>query len=264
VTATDVKHALKQLADPERAKSSAWFFKTGPGQYGEGDQFIGVTVPEQRKVARQFRELPLPEIERLLASPIHEHRLTALLILVDQFQRSLQSLGSTRRVEPREYVDFYLTHRDRVNNWDLVDSSASQILGQYLVAPVGNTSEVSRRRLLRGERDRGELIRRRRVLDKLARSRSLWDRRIAIVATQAFIQAGQFAETLRLAGLLLRDPEDLIHKATGWMLREVGKRDEAALCRFLDAYAASMPRTMLRYAIEKLPESTRTRYLALK
>ncbi len=278
VTASDVQQALRVYASPAKAKASAWFFKTGPRQYGAGDKFIGVTVPEQRKVARQFRDLPLSQIEQLLESPIHEHRLTALLILVDQYQKAVKTLGATRRVKPRELVDFYLEHRQFVNNWDLVDSSAPQILGQWLLQfglssssriptsrdtdikdPVDTTQRHGSRILFRYRANRSGM-----ALEQLARSKSLWYRRIAIVATQAFIKVGQFDETLKIATLLLADREDLIHKATGWMLREVGKRDEIVLRQFLDRHAATMPRTMLRYAIEKLPDFERKRYLTLR
>ncbi|MBI4032653.1 DNA alkylation repair protein [Candidatus Berkelbacteria bacterium] len=234
--AAAVERLLVRYATSAKAKSSAWFFKTGPGQYGEGDRFIGVTVPEQRKVAKQFRELPLNEIETLLASPIHEHRLTALLILVGQYSR-LKKTGDERSV-----VDFYLTHLDGVNNWDLVDSSASYILGDWIVAHHDD----------------------RRILAVLARSGDLWKERVAMIATAALINAGSFKPTLELAERFLTHRHDLIHKATGWMLREVGKQDRATLERFLDAHAREMPRTMLRYAIEKFEPHERKRYLELK
>lgn len=233
MTAHAVEQALRRRASLEKAKASAWFFKTGPGQYGEQDQFLGITVPEQRKIARQFADLPLDQLKLLLLSPLHECRLTALFILVSQFRRG------EKRVK-REIVSFYLKNRERVNNWDLVDSSAQYILGEYL------------------------LDKNRKALYKLARSKSLWDRRIAIIATAAFISQYDYDETLELAELLLHDGEDLIHKATGWMLREVGKKDEAILRRFLDTNAATMPRTMLRYAIEKLPQVDRKAYLKQK
>lgn len=272
MTALELQSALQKLASPEKAKASAWFFKTVQGQYGEGDQFLGVTVPEQRRLAKQFRELPLAEIAKLLQSPIHEHRLTALFILVWQYQQGIRnkapeirgkpplaSTGSTLRVQPEAIVDFYLAHRSRVNNWDLVDSSAGYILGDWLLANSMKSVILSDRSSLGDQAVEGSG---RRILYDLAKSKSLWDRRIAIIATQAFIAAGQFDDTLRLAELLLTDKEDLMHKATGWMLREVGKRDVAVLRKFLDAHATQMPRTMLRYAIEKLPEAERKQYLA--
>ncbi len=221
---------LRRIARPEVAAVQATFFKTGPGEYGEGDQFIGVKVPDVRRVARGFRELPLGEIAKLLASPVHEERSAALVLLVDQFGRG----DEARR---KEIYDFYLASTDRINNWDLVDVSAAAIVGGYLEA------------------------RSRRVLTTLARSKSLWERRIAVIATHHFIRQRDFADTLALAERLLDDKHDLMHKAIGWMLREVGKRDEAALAGFLQAHCRRMPRTMLRYAIEKFPERERQRYL---
>ncbi|MBI2589873.1 DNA alkylation repair protein [Candidatus Berkelbacteria bacterium] len=232
LTAQGVKISLKAKASPEKAKASAWFFKTGKGQYGENDKFNGVTVPEQRKVARAFRDLPLKEIAKLLESSIHEHRLTALLILVRQYQ-------GDGEVERAKLVKFYLVHLDGVNNWDLVDSSAPYILGDWLI-------RHPKERL---------------TLKKLAATKNLWRERVAIVASGALIKSGQFAETLALAKQFLTHSHDLIHKATGWMLREVGKRDKTTLTRFLDDHAPTMPRTMLRYAIEKLSKEERLRYL---
>ena len=230
-TAADLQAELRRIAKPEIAKTSAWFFKTGPGDYGEGDQFIGVKVPEVRRVARTFRDLPLTEIGRLLDSPIHEDRLAALVVLVWQVERGDE-------VKQKQIFDFYLAGTARINNWDLVDVSAPQIVGGWLAR------------------------RSRKVLLRLARSKSLWERRIAILATLHFIREHDFGDTLTIAEMLLADKHDLIHKATGWMLREVGKRDEAALAGFLDRFAPSMPRTMLRYAIERLPESKRRAYMA--
>ena len=230
-SAAALQAALRRIARPKVAKTSAWFFKTGPGEYGEGDQFIGVKVPEVRRVARDFRALPLAEIGRLLASPIHEDRLAALVVLVHQFERADEA-GQKR------IFDFYLASTRRINNWDLVDVSAPQIAGGWL-------AERSRKPLL-----------------KLAKSASLWERRTAIVATLHFIRRGDFGETLTIAEMLLGDRHDLIHKATGWMLREVGKRDEAVLEGFLDPFAPRMPRTMLRYAIERMDEAKRMRYLS--
>lgn len=229
--AEDVRSSLQKLADPLRAKNSAWFFKTGPGQYGEGDQFIGVTVPAQRKVAAAYRELPLPDVLELLRSAIHEHRLTALFILVDQYRKG-------DRDTKKQIASFYHKNRGYVNNWDLVDSSAPYILGDYLKTHSAN------------------------VLFRLAGSQSIWDRRIAILSTFAFIGDGQFDLTLKIAEMLLNDKEDLIHKATGWALREVGKRDHQALLIFLDQYAGTMPRTALRYAIERFSPAERRHYLS--
>ncbi len=239
MSAAEVKDALAELASPERAKASAWFFKTGPGQYGEGDRFIGVSVPNQRQVAKRFGEEPLAELAELLASPIHEERLTGLLILVRQYERAASSKRGDAAQRDAIY-DFYVEHLGCVNNWDLVDSSASYIVGRHLL----HKPRAARR-----------------VLSRWARSRNQWERRVAVIATMAFIDEGQFEDTLALAEQLLTDEQDLIHKAVGWTLREVGKRDVAALRGFLDAHHTVMPRTMLRYAIEKLSQQERQRYM---
>ena len=231
MTATEVKRKLSALASPEVAAASARYFKTGPGQYGAGDTFVGVRVPALRKLARECRALPLSEIEALLHSPIHEERLLALLLLVS-------SVGKCDEAHRKAVYDFYLSNTRHVNNWDLVDTSAPAVVGGYL-----------------RDKSRSPLV-------GLAKSASLWERRIAVVATQHFIRLGEFDDTLAVSRLLLGDKEDLIHKATGWMLREVGERDEAALAAFLDEHAAEMPRTMLRYAIEKFTVETRRAYLA--
>lgn len=230
MTAKEARTKLNALASPEVAASSARFFKTGPGQYGEGDTFIGVRVPDLRKLARECRALPLNEIELLLHSPIHEERLFALLVLV-------LSVGKCDDDHRKAVYDLYLGNTQYVNNWDLVDSSAPAIVGGYL-----------------RDKPRSPLVR-------LAKSASLWERRIAIIATQHFMRLDEFDDTLTISHLLLGDKEDLIHKAAGWMLREVGERDEAALVAFLDEHAAAMPRTMLRYAIEKFTPEKRRAYL---
>ncbi|MFZ2500542.1 MAG: DNA alkylation repair protein [Minisyncoccia bacterium] len=231
-TASTVERELKSLGTTVRARNCEWFFKTGKGQYGEGDVFIGVTVPEQRKVAKKYRGLALGEVEKLLEHKTHECRLTALLILVDQYKR-----GDEKTHE--KIAKFYLKHAKRVNNWDLVDTSAPNILGTYLL-----------------KRDR-------RVLYKLAKSKNLWERRIAIVATFAFISNRESADTFAIVEILLTDTHDLIHKATGWMLREVGKRVSLpALTTFLNKHKAQMPRTALRYAIEHFPPEIRKAFLA--
>jgi len=225
-----LRRRIRTLAKPKRATHSLTFFKTGPGQYGEGDKFLGLTVPMMRLVVREFRDLPLPDAAALLASPWHEDRLVALMILVEQYRRTPAARAAIFRL--------YLGHTNRINNWDLVDVSAANVVGAHL-------EERSRKPLYR-----------------LAKSKSLWERRIAIVATLHFIRRNQFEDTLAISKILLGDKQDLIHKACGWMLREVGKRDENVLREFLDEHAATMPRTMLRYAIERLPD--RQRYLALK
>lgn len=230
MNAETVQDMLVGLADPAAAEHSQRFFKTGPGEYGEGDQFRGIRVPVLRTVAARFVQLPLLEAERLLHSPFHEDRLTALLILVRQFGR--------KQADHQAIYELYLRNTAFINNWDLVDSSAPQIVGAFLADKPRN------------------------VLDLLARSDSLWERRIAIMATQHFIRLGQFDDTLRLARLLLHDNEDLIHKAVGWMLREVGNRALAVEEAFLVDTYRTMPRTMLRYAIEKFSEEKRKAYLA--
>lgn len=229
-TLAAIRRALRARACAADARALQWFFKTGPGEYGEGDVFIGVKVPGIRAVARQYRAMPLRTVSALLASRIHEERLLALLGLVDQFQRT----DPARR---GGLYRFYLAHTARINNWDLVDLSAPGIVGGWLF-----------------DRPRAQL-------DRLARSRSLWERRIAIVATLTFIRAGQFGDTLRIADRLATDPHDLIHKATGWMLREVGKRDQAVLEAYLRPRCRTLPRTTLRYAIERFPEPLRQKYL---
>lgn len=231
MNARDIEQALKKMGTKERAASSLWFFKTGKGEYGHGDRFFGVTVPEQRKLAKKHFEIPRSEIEKLLQSEYHECRLTGLFILVLQYQKG-------NRVTKKEIVNFYIKNAKRVNNWDLVDSSASYILGDYLLDTP------------------------RAILYKLVKSKNIWERRIAIVATHAFIKRGEFVDTFKIAELLLEDNHDLIHKATGWMLREVGKRvSMKTLTLFVETHGERMPRTMLRYAIEHFPKSTQKHFL---
>jgi 3-methyladenine DNA glycosylase AlkD len=233
MTAQGAKQKLKALASSDVAKSSARFFKTGPGQYGEGDIFIGIKVPVLRTAAREFRSLPLEEIGSLLCSPIHEERQLALLILVLQ-------VAKCDDAHRQAAFDFYLENTRFINNWDLVDCSAPQVVGGFLV-------DKSRKPLF-----------------DLTRSKSLWERRIAIVSTQHFIRHDDFADTLAISQIFLNDEDDLIHKATGWMLREVGKKSQAVLEAFLDRHAAVMPRTMLRYALERFPPDQRHAYLQKK
>lgn len=236
MTAAELSLRVKKLSDKTRAKNCARFFKTGPGQYGEGDIFAGLTVPMCRDISRDFAALPLTEIKKLLASPIHEERLIGLLILVNRFKTGTP-------VQQRQIFNFYLKHLSGVNNWDLVDLSAHKIIGEYLFLSGSPLT----------------------LLDKLSLSKNLWERRVAVLATFAFINHGDSRPALRLAKALLHDRHDLMHKAVGWMLREAGKRvSEKDLLGFLDAYAATMPRTMLRYAIERLPEKRRQSYLAKK
>ncbi len=226
-----LERELEALANPKRAESSAWFFKTGPGQYGEGDQFIGIAVPLLRRTALRFRDLPLDDVATLLGSPIHEHRLAALEILVAQYERGTPA-------QKNAIFRFYLDHAKRVNNWDLVDASAPYIVGEHLRA------------------------RKRTVLDRLARSNNLWERRIGIVSTLTLIRSGELDDVFRIAKKLLSDKHDLIRKAVGWMLREAGKVSESALLDFLHANYEQISRTALRYAIERFPPEKRKRMLA--
>lgn len=226
-----IRRMLRAAARREDAVILQRFFKTGPGEYGEGDVFLGVRVPAARKLVRQTDGLRLAEVRTLLHSPFHEERLLALLVLVRRFERGED--------EDRERLfDLYLRETRFINNWDLVDLSAPNIVGTWL------------------------LTRPRDILDALAGSGNLWERRIAVLATFAFIRAGQFDDGVRLCRRLLADKHDLMHKACGWMLREIGKRDVAVLEKFLEAHAAQMPRTMLRYAIERFPEKQRQAWLA--
>ena len=233
MTAEDVKYALKKVSDPKKAKNNAWFFKTGPGEYGEGDKFVGVTVPNMRKVARRYKNLSLDEVAKLVSSPMHEHRLTGVFILVGQFERAKNP--EDKQAIYDEYMK--LLDAEHINNWDIVDSSAHKIVGAWLV-------------------DKN-----RKVLIDLASSGQLWKQRVAIIATAYFIRQDDFTDTLLISELLLDHPHDLIHKAVGWMLREVGNRDRAVEEEFLKKHYKYMPRTMLRYAIEKFPEQLRKSYL---
>ena len=232
-TASQVERKLVKSADPARAIVLQRFFKTGPGEYGEGDRFLGLTLPQIRAEVRALRQFPIAEVEKLLESRWHEVRVLAATLLADQYPRAD---ASTRRA----IYQLYLRRTDRLNNWDLVDVSAPKVVGGHLM-----------------ERSRAPLRR-------LARSRSLWERRIAMVSTHAFIRQGDFDDALAIARMLLDDDHDLIHKAVGWMLREVGKKDERVLRAFLDRHAADMPRTTLRYAIERLSPTLRARYMAVR
>lgn len=230
LTAEAVHEKLLSLANPEIAEHSQRFFKTGVGEYGEGDQFLGIRVPVLRKQVTQYQQLPDAEVIRLLHSPFHEERLFALLVWVKQFQKAPEE-------DQAHLYNLYLHHTQYINNWDLVDSSAYQIVGVFLEG-----------------KDRQPIY-------SLAQSQSLWERRIAMIATFQWIRNHDFEDALALAKLLLQDPEDLIHKAVGWMLREIGKRDLEIEKSFLKVHYQDMPRTMLRYAIEKFPKPERQGYL---
>lgn len=230
LTLADIKNELGRASDGKRAKNLAWFFKTGKGEYGEGDQFCGITVPALRKIASRYRDLKLSDMKKLLGSAIHEHRLAALLILVEQYKRADASARGN-------IFDFYLANTRCINNWDLVDASARDVVGEHLAS------------------------RSRKILYTLAKSADLWERRIAIIATHAFIRRGDLTDAFNISELLLGDKHDLIHKAVGWMLREAGKQSEPQLVRFLKTHYSAMARTTLRYAIERMPETVRKRYL---
>jgi len=230
MTHKEIIDHLHSLANPEIAVHSQRFFKTGEGEYGHGDKFLGIRVPAIRQAVKQYKTASLSAAEKLLKSGYHEIRLFALLLLVARFSKASAD-------EQEKIYRLYLRNSRYINNWDLVDSSAHYIVGAYLDG-----------------KDKS-------VLDKMARSRSLWERRIAIMATFYFIKNNQFTETLKLSKQLLGDQEDLIHKAVGWMLREIGKRDLAKEVAFLNRHYQAMPRTMLRYAIEKFNEAERQRYL---
>lgn len=226
----EIKERLRKLGSQKKAEASKRFFKTGPGEYGAGDVFLGITVPELRKLAREYRQITPKAAEELLRSAIHEERLLALFILVHNASKGDESIK-------KNIYELYLTSTQFINNWDLVDASAQHIVGPYLM----NKSK--------------------RPLYRLAKSKNIWERRIAIMSTLHFIRQHDFSETLKIAEILISDKEDLIHKAVGWMLREVGKRHLKTEEVFLKRYYKKMPRTMLRYAIEKFPATKRQRYL---
>lgn len=234
--AHDVEQALLDVSSDQDAANLAWFFKTGPGEYGEGDIFIGVRVPAIRSICKTFASLSLTEISKLVTSPIHEMRMAGLIILANRAKKAKSD-------ELFGYYDFYLGHLHRgfINNWDLIDVTCKDVVGRYLV-----------------DKDRKPLY-------DLAKSPMLWERRVAIVSTFAFLKLHQPTDTLALAEILLGDTHDLIHKATGWLLREAGKScGETVLTDWLNDHVLLMPRTMLRYSIERLPEALRLHYLHMK
>ena len=242
MTAENVQKELRVFASAERKKAVEWFFKTGKGQYGEGDIFLGVSSPDMRRVSRKYRDLPFAELQKLIASPIHEDRSCALSILVQRYEKGGERADRAAPADPgprKAILDFYLRNRQYVNNWDLVDCSAHKILGRAIYEGLQ------------------EVV----ILDRLAVSDILWERRIAIIATMYFIHKGQLDHTFRLAERLLADREDLMHKAVGWMLREAWKKDPAAVEAFLIKHYPQIPRTALRYAIEKMEETKHQRFL---
>jgi len=229
----DIKQALEILSIPEKAEFFPKFFKTGKGEYGEGDLFIGVSVPDQRSVAKEFyNKISLDELSKLLSSKIHEHRLTALLILVYKFEKTKD------KIQQKEIIDFYLNHTKHINNWDLVDTSCYKILGRYCFEDQDS-----------------------KILEKLSNSKNIWEMRMAIVGTMHHIKKGQFELTKTFVLKNLKHPHDLMHKANGWLLREMGKMNETELLDFLNLHYKEMPRTCLRYAIEKLDGELRQDYL---
>lgn len=231
MVANDVREALALFADEKQKAILMRFFKTGKGEYGEGDQFMGVRVPQTRIVAKESMQMALPEVVSLLNDPVHEVRLCGFLILVFRYAKS------KKEEDREEIVNLYLQYAHRANNWDLVDLSAPKILGYWL-------------------RDKD-----RTVLYRLAKSENIWEQRIAMVATWTIIRTDQYDDTLALALILIDHPHDLIRKAVGWMLREVGKRDRGVLIHFLDQYATRLSRTSLRYAIEHFPPDMRLHYM---
>lgn len=230
---SEIKTALQELSISGKAEIMQTFFKTGKGEYGEGDVFIGVTVPDQRSVAKEFySKISLKELSELLSSKIHEHRLTALLILVHKFEKTKD------KIEQKKIIDFYLKHSKHINNWDLVDTSCYKILGRYCFENQDS-----------------------KILEKLSDSKNMWEMRMAIVGTMHHIKKGQFELTKNFALKNLKHPHDLMHKANGWLLREMGNKNETELLDFLNMHYKEMPRTCLRYAIEKLEEEVRKNYL---
>jgi len=230
MSAKEIQKKLKSLGNQEKAKKHQQFFKTGPGEYGEGDVFVGVTVPELRKLAKEYKTITLKKVKQLLHSSIHEERLLSLFLLIHRYSEGDEP-------EKKRIYELYLKNTKFINNWDLVDSSAGHIVGAFLF-------------------DKSK-----KPLYNLVKSNNLWERRISIISTFYFIKRNQYSDTLKISKILLSDKEVLIHKAVGWMLREVGKRNMSVEEKFLKKYYKNMPRTMLRYAIEKFPEPKRQRYL---
>jgi 3-methyladenine DNA glycosylase AlkD len=277
ISIADLKKELRKLANPEKAKILQRFFKTGKGEYGEGDIFIGVVVPQLRKIARKYFTLDLKDVKRLIESKIHEERMIAMFILVEKYEKTNHK---------KIVFHFYIKNMRYINNWDLVDLSAPKIVGRHLYLldstrslrdfsePSGNTQKLSKIKSFstadKASKDismeilRNTLREGSRPIDNLrllARSENIWERRIGIMATFWFIKNNKFDESLKIAEMLLKDEHDLIHKAVGWMLREIGKRDQDVEIAFLNKYSKKMPRTMLRYAIERFPEKQRLAYL---
>jgi len=230
---TQIINELNNLKNPVKIKIFQRFFKTGTGEYGEGDQFLGLTMPQQRLIAQKFyKQIDFSDLDKLIKSPIHEYRMTGLLILTYQYSEASDE-------NKKHIYQYYLNNKDKINNWDLIDVTCPRIVGEYLWSHQGDLK----------------------VLDKLIKSENLWDRRIAVMATYSFIKRGQFYPFLNFAKILLTDKRDLINKVVGWMLREVGKKDLKALLNFLDINYQQMPRTMLRYSLEKLSPTQKDFYM---
>ncbi|MDV0444510.1 hypothetical protein MmiAt1_00360 [Methanimicrococcus sp. At1] len=260
LAAEEIQADLEIIANPEKARHLQRYFKTGPGEYGEGDIFIGISVPEMRAAAKKsYPDVSLSETSVLLKSPIHEHRQTALFILVEKYNAACRKSPAKHNAlkpniesntnlkesmrEKKEIVAFYLDHLKFINNWDLTDSSASYILGEWFLETEPDTLGAK-------------------TIRKLAESENLWEQRISVMITHAFIRSGIYQPTLDLCEHFLPAAHDLIHKCTGWMLREAGKKDKSILIQFLDTHAEEMPRTMLRYSIEKLTPGEKEKYMA--
>ncbi len=239
MTLENIEKELEKHADSEKAKISQGFFKTNLGQYGEGDVFLGISVPQQRQIAREFKDLDMNKLQELLNSDIHEKRLIALLILIEQFKKASKEKNPSNE---KQIIDFYLDNakKNNINNWDLVDLSAHKIIGGYLLDKNNKEKDI---------------------LYNLAKSKNLWEKRIAIVSCFAFIRTNDFEDAIKISEILLKDSHDLIHKSVGWMLREVGKKDEKVLEDFLKRHYKQMSRTTLRYAIERFEEKKRLKYL---
>ncbi|QQG44382.1 MAG: DNA alkylation repair protein [Candidatus Roizmanbacteria bacterium] len=236
----NLKADLQKIKNPVKAKLLSGFFKTEKGEYGEGDIFLGLTVPQQREIVKKYFDLTLDDLQEMLSSKIHEYRFSALAILVEKFKKTLEKGKSAKGRSSygrKEIFDFYIKNTKNINNWDLVDLSAANIIGNYLM-----------------DKDKS-------LLYKLAQSDNLWKKRIAIISTFQFIKNNQFEDTLKISEILLNDKHDLIHKAVGWMLREIGKKNQTEEEKFLNKYCKKMPRTMLRYAIEKFPKNKKNFYL---
>lgn len=247
----NLRKELKAKANPKRAKNSQRYFKTGKGEYGEGDEFLGISSLVMRPMAKRYKDLRFKDLRRLLKSKIHEERQIALLILVYQYKKGSQ-------MNKRQIFNFYLKNTRYINNWDLVDLSAPKIVGNYLACEK-RTSALAPLALRQYEIAHANKL----ILYRLAKSKNIWERRIAMLATFAFIRQNRFNETLKISEMLLNDKHDLMHKAVGWMLREVGKKSQTTLEKFLKKYTSKMPRVMLRYAIERLSETERKYFLSL-